>query len=61
MGGVALLLLIGSVGCRTNPESESMLSEGSLGVSNFGGIPDQWEPEVTEPVDTAEDEIDLGL
>ena len=60
-GGMALLLLVTSVGCRTNPESESGLSESSLAVPNFSGIPDQWEPEVTETVDPIEDELELGL
>ncbi len=61
MMGVTLSVVLTSVGCRTNSEGDGVISESSFAVPNFSGIPEQWEPEVTQSVDSPEDEADLGL
>lgn len=54
--GIALLLLLNGAGCQSHPESE-----GSFSIPRFGGVPDQWEPELVEAMDIDEEDPELGL
>lgn len=55
-GGVVLLLILCGPGCQSNPESE-----GTFAVPSFGGVPDQWEPEIVDTIDLDDEEPELGL
>ncbi len=56
IGGIALLLFACGVGCQSNPEGES-----TFAVPSLGGVPDQWEPEIADPIDLEDEEPELGL
>lgn len=53
---VALLLLLTGAGCQSHPESE-----GAFSIPSFGGVPDQWEPEMVDSMNIDDEDPEIGL